>query len=95
MYNEPIIVQLHYPRMDTNPSDIRIELFDVRAANDITIRFDFERDGWVILSNCEDPDSTDEVGLELYEVGFVPAWPKKERAICINIFQPTRSRRRS
>lgn len=39
-----------YPRTDDRVRRLRVGLEDVRAANDIRIRFDFDRDGWVIES---------------------------------------------
>jgi len=76
--SDPVVVNLFYPRVEGNPEEITIALMDVRAANDISIKYDFERDGWSILSDLLDPDIHDVQSDELHEVAFVPAWPTKE-----------------
>lgn len=66
-----------YPRSeDDRVQSLTVGLEDVRAANDITIRFDFERDGWVITSGTkfmwmDGEDATDD---RPEEVGFIPSW---------------------
>lgn len=73
---EEVHLNLFYPRVEGNPDSIKIALFDVRAANDITIKFDFDRNGWVIYSDMLDPDlHEDQTENELQEVAFVTAWP--------------------
>lgn len=74
-----------YPRVDDRPGrvqSITVGLEDVRAANDITIRFDFERDGWVIESGTifmwDIDDEAMERGME--EVAFVPAYSEAAHA---------------
>lgn len=72
-------VDLYYPRARVTQT-IKVGLLDVRAANDIHIQYDFERDGWVILSDLVDPDNPpnlDEYRPPLKEVSFIPAWPQK------------------
>lgn len=67
MANDPIQTQdgtLWYPRVDDNASSVAVSLYDVRAADDLRISYDFERDGWSIARG-EKPD---------VEVAFVPAW---------------------
>lgn len=68
-----------YPRVDERPGrvqSITVGLEDVRAANDITIQFDFDRDGWVIESGTifmwDTDDKAREHGME--EVAFIPAY---------------------
>ena len=76
-------VDLWYPRVSARYDKIQITLMDVRAANNITIMYDFDRDGWVVLSDCIDPDDkeldmdTDKTPWDLKEVAFIPAWPQK------------------
>lgn len=81
-------VELWYPRNESDPpadcnvlqcGEVHVALMDVRAANDITIRYDFERDGYVILMDEHTPEDQepvrDEKGrLKQKEVAFVPAW---------------------
>lgn len=72
-------VNLWYPRIDGDDDrgdivdEIRVGLCDVRAADDISISYDFERDGYVIkqMSNfgSGDPD--------WQEVAFVQAWQRE------------------
>lgn len=43
-----ITVDLRYPRSPDQPKRVVVGLDDVRAADDLTITYDFNRDGWVI-----------------------------------------------
>jgi hypothetical protein len=71
--------ELWYPRNEGAPTEVRIGLTDVRAADDLIIRFDFERNGWVLLQEefTEVADGLVPTG-QTTEVGFVPAWNIKE-----------------
>lgn len=72
----PIKVELEYPGVEGNPDTVRIGLMDVRAADDLFIQYDFERDGWVILQESMTLGEAGEI-LEdrgLVEVGFAQAW---------------------
>lgn len=62
---------LWYPRVDGNGSSVAVSLYDVRAADDLRISYDFERDGWSIARG-EKPDA---------EVAFVPAWDEDGTSI--------------
>lgn len=72
-------VELEYPRNPGSASHLVVELVDVRAADEIRISYDFERDGWVIEQaskfrwesgdNVCDPD--------WQEVAFVQAWARE------------------
>lgn len=78
--DESFHVDLFYPR--NNPTQrLKLMLMDVRAANDIEVGYDFDRDGWVIFSDLENPanpTNLDEHTPELKEVAFIPAWPAPE-----------------
>ena len=86
---DPVKVNLFYPRVDDNPEVIHITLYDVRAANSIQVRFDFDRNGWSIGSDLYDPDekwweksqeeldAISEQPQVIHEVAFVDAWPLK------------------
>lgn len=55
---------LWYPRSEGNEELVRVSLYDVRAADDLLIGYDFERDGWVI-SRDDSPER---------EVAFIESW---------------------
>lgn len=86
---DPVKVNLFYPRIEENPEVVEITLYDVRAANSIHIRFDFERNGWSIGSDLYDPeekwweksqeelDAISEKPRDIHEVAFIDAWPLK------------------
>lgn len=61
--------RLWYPRNPGEDRRIRVSLYDVRAADDLLISYDFDRDGWSIARD-EDPDR---------EVAFIRAWADQER----------------
>ncbi len=60
-------------------SEITISLFHVRAANNLNIRFDSDRNGYVLyMDKTKDMDGYCETIEEHCEVGFVPAWNEVE-----------------
>lgn len=64
---------LWYPEREGDPNypeRIKVELYDVRAADYLMVAFDFPRNGWV-LSLGDSPD---------VERAFVPAWIEDESA---------------
>jgi hypothetical protein len=75
---ETVVIEFYYPRQPNNPDTINISLFDVRAANDITIKYDFDRDGWVIYSDLIQPGQDEDIPDELTEVAFIEAWPERK-----------------
>lgn len=70
-----VYVELEYPRTNRNRS-IRIGLSDVRAADDIRVSYDFDRDGWKIeQASVFQWAADDEVCDEGWtEAAFIPAW---------------------
>lgn len=71
-------VDLNYPRSGRF-QEVVISLVDVRAADDITVRFDFDRDGWVISQprdyyRQDKESSIYHVETEYIESYFAPAW---------------------
>lgn len=62
--------RLWYPRNPGEDQRIRVSLYDVRAADDLLISYDFERDGWSIARDDE-PER---------EVSFIRAWADLEQA---------------
>lgn len=79
-----IEVDVWYPRTENSPCrEVRVGLMDVRAADDIRIHYDFDRDGWVIRQErvveiegggailSKDPE-------EWVEAAFLPAWQFEE-----------------
>lgn len=76
---EFVKAELWYPRVAGNPDEIVVSLMDVRAADDIYISYDFDRDGWVIKQEpVVDHDDYMETVGEPEEVAFVPAWLEKD-----------------
>ena len=75
-------IDLWYPRTGPHtpeePTSVRIGLVDVRAADDIVIDYDFERDGYRIrmatIHEWSDVEEMEKVGEGLVEVAFVPSW---------------------
>lgn len=69
-------VELMYPRIDGKTDTVEVGLCDVRAADSIRIRYDFERDGWAIMqaSTFEWPADDEECDADWQEVAFVQAW---------------------
>lgn len=78
-----VSVELWYPRVDDSKvNEVQVGLCDVRAADDIRISYDFERDGWVVKQqlfwegpNDEPVDDVD----HWYEVAFVQAWGQQRK----------------
>lgn len=72
-------VDLWYPNVqDGETSEVRVGLVSVRAADDIVIRYDFDRDGWAILMErtIDRGDWMEETGI-WDEMAFVPAWNER------------------
>jgi hypothetical protein len=70
-------VELFYPRVEDSEFDtVEIELIDVRAADSIRVRYDFERNGWAILQASIFEWSTDDEECDegWTEVAFTPAF---------------------
>lgn len=72
-------VELWYPRLPGHADTLEIGLVDVRAADEIYVRYDFERDGWVVLQHVHQEmltwgDEIRQVTRIPQEVAFVPAW---------------------
>lgn len=84
-------VELWYPRTDDpsrtpdHPTEVEVDLMDVRAADSILIDYDFERDGYRIrMATVHEWSLEDEDRDPKYvEVAFVPsrvnppAWPSE------------------
>ena len=68
--------ELWYPRNPGNRDVVHVSLIDVRAADNLIISYDFERDGWRIgMDLTRDDDSgIIQVVKENQEVAFIPAW---------------------
>lgn len=82
---ETLVVELWYPRLskDLDPSQprykaqfVEVGLVDVRAADNVRISYDFQRNGWRIeQAQVHQWDSEDKVCDPLWkEVAFVQAW---------------------
>ena len=74
--NDITHIALAYPR-DSNIKRIQIGLLDVRAADDIQIEYDYDRDGWIIKQDeYESRDGIIYAVLDWKEVAFIPAWSR-------------------
>lgn len=75
-------VDLYYPRGEDSQDTVVVALYDVRAADDLRISYDFSRDGWSIKREVHTPGKDDEepfveTGLWI-EAAFIPAWTMGE-----------------
>lgn len=70
-------VELLYPR--NNPVNaIQVGLVDVRAADNVRLWYDFERDGWVVEQASRfEWGADEEVDWDWQEVAFIQAWARK------------------
>lgn len=68
--------EFSYPRIENKIKKIRVWLSDVRAADTMTIEFDFDRNGYVIkmdkMKYYDNGDLPDTI-IEDDEVAFIPA----------------------
>ena len=72
---DAVHIDLWYPRNDDTPNALIVGLMDVRAADDIRIEYDFERDGYRILQQPGiDHDTYLGSTGTWQEVAFVKAW---------------------
>jgi hypothetical protein len=79
-YGSDIVVDLCYPRL--NPvKAVQVGLSDVRAADNVRLWYDFERDGWVVeQASTFEWDGDDAVcDPDWQEVAFVPAWGRERK----------------
>lgn len=67
-------IQWLYPEIydNKNLSSITISLSHTRAASDIRIKYDSDRDGWIIERSLCDPDNYD--ASDMQQVAFIEAW---------------------
>lgn len=82
-YGDALHIDLWYPRVEDNPiKKIVVGLMDVRAADDIRISYDFERDGWKIeqASTFEWSGDDDVCDPDWQEVAFIKAWAREKQA---------------
>lgn len=82
MDGDNLRVDLEYPRSN-NIKSITVSLLDVRAADDLNISYDFDRDGWVIRRDIgywtgESLSQEWVVTEENAEIAFIPAWSTKD-----------------
>jgi hypothetical protein len=75
VYGETLSLDLWYPML-RNIKEIEVGLIDVRAVDSIRIRFDYSRNGWVILqaSKFEWEEGDEAQDADWQEVAFVQAW---------------------
>jgi hypothetical protein len=76
-------INLWYPDVPENQiRKIVVGLVDVRAADDIRISYDKERDGWKIeqASTFEWDGADEKCDFDWQEVAFVQAWARKKKS---------------
>ena len=75
-HGDSVHVDLWYPRTENPIKAIQVGLMDVRAADDIRVEYDFNRDGWVIKqAQIFQWEADDEVcDPKWTEVAFIQAW---------------------
>lgn len=81
-YGDELSIDLWYPRVEDNPiKKFVIGLMDVRAADDIRISYDFDRDGWKIEQASTFEWSVDDkiCDPDWQEVAFIRAWEIYEK----------------
>ena len=74
-------VTLWYPRNRDQAKYLQLSLAEVRAADDIRISYDFDRDGWVIeqASTFEWELGDTVCDPDWAEVAFVRAWAREKK----------------
>ncbi len=76
------LIDLWYPRIEGNTHTIEIGLIDVRASDGLQIKFDFDRNGWVVLQPrtvwTPRDDGYEEEEEEWAEVGFFPSYARND-----------------
>lgn len=81
-------VDLWYPRNEGSQKRIDVSLMDVRAANDISITYDFKRDGWVISSNCDPGKDPSEYTKEEWDaLPDVEGQPGYKDLVCRELYE--------
>lgn len=76
-----LYVTLYYPRSENEPNKINIGLLDVRAADDLLIEYDFERDGYSIKQASTFVWDEDDYicDPDWQEVAFIKAWAREKK----------------
>jgi hypothetical protein len=70
-YLEDCTVSFWYPdNKGLTEETLYVDLDHVRAARGLTIKYDFDRDGWSIVADI----SKDDFNYMPGEVAFIPAW---------------------
>jgi hypothetical protein len=79
-YGTDVAVDILYPR-NNEVQAVQVGLSDVRAADNVRVSYDFERNGWVVqqASTFEwSGDAAEECDPDWQEVAFVPAWGRRK-----------------
>ena len=70
-------IDIEYPRLeDADYEAVIVGLMDVRAADAVRVRYDFDRDGWIIEQATwfEWRSDDEEMDEGWQEAAFCPAW---------------------
>ena len=80
---DTLVVDLWYPKRDADhisTTAIEVGLACVRAADSLKLRYDFERDGWVVYQASKFRWGVEEkTDPDWQEVAFIQAWAREER----------------
>lgn len=76
LVGDVVTICLQYPRNSQHKS-IEIDLEDVRAADNIRVSYDFDRDGWKIEQDKK--AHLDGIDEEWVEVSFIQAWQFEDK----------------
>lgn len=86
-YKDTFMVEIWYPKREPDDEGleeiryVQVGLMDVRAADDIKIHYDFERDGYVIEQASKFSWKIGEVVDDCWqEVAFIKAWQREVEA---------------
>lgn len=83
LYNDTVEFNFWYPRSEGEPTYLTVGLYDVRAADDLRISYDFDRDGWkieqawteIVVMPADAVGPTYEDNVDRWEeVAFIKAW---------------------
>jgi hypothetical protein len=81
-YGDALHIDIWYPQLENSPiKAVQVGLMDVRAADDIRIEYDFERDGWVIKqAQVFEWEADDDIcDPQWKEVAFIQAWASERK----------------
>lgn len=79
--DDTVYINIEYPRVENSKRKrVNVGLEDVRAADDILIEYDFDRDGYVIKQASKFEWDIDDLVCDpdWQEVAFIQAWARED-----------------